>query len=64
MLATGCGASRLVKVAPDGGTPKEKAVPSGTLAMTLEGQDERLSAVVLALGVAPRAGTHRQDAIE
>ena len=64
MLATGCGASRLVKVAPDGGTPKDKGVPSGTLAMTLEAQDERLSAVLLVLAVAPRAETHRQAAIE
>lgn len=64
MLATGCGASRLVKVAPGGGTSKDKGVPSSTLAMTLEAQDERLSAVLLALAIAPRAETHRQAAIE
>jgi tetratricopeptide (TPR) repeat protein len=64
MLAAGCGVPRLVKTAPDGGTPKGKGVPSATLAMTLEAQDERLSAVLLALAIAPRAETHRQTALE
>ena len=64
MLAAGCGVPRLVKTAPDEGTPKGKGVPSGTLAMTLEAQDERLSAVLLALAIAPRAATHRQAALE
>ena len=40
------------------------ARPSGTLAMTLEGQDERLSAALLAVAVAPRAETYRQLARE
>ena len=38
---------------------------SSTLAMTLEAQDERLSAVLLALAIAPRdAEIHRQAALE
>ena len=64
MLAAACASPKLVKTAPGGGAPKEKGAPSGTLAMTIEAQDERLSAVLLALAIAPRAETHRQAALE
>jgi len=69
MLVAGCASPKLVKTTPDAAAPKPntarpKGVASGTLAMTLEAQDERLSAVLLALAIAPRAETHRQAAIE
>ena len=62
LLAVGCGSARLVKTAPP--APDVRARPSGTLGMTLEGQDERLSAALLAVTVAPRAETYRQLARE
>ena len=62
LLAVGCGSARLVKtVPPTSGVP---ARPSGTLAMTLEAQDERLSVALLAVAIAPNAETYRQLARE
>lgn len=64
-LAAGCGSLRAVKTAaarPPAARPA--AQPSKTLAATLESQDTRLAASLLAVAVAPRAETYRHLARE
>jgi tetratricopeptide (TPR) repeat protein len=74
ILTTGCGSLHVVKTTGDASrsareagnsSPSDRSArPSKTLAMTLESQDGRLAAAILAVGVAPRADTYRQLARE
>ena len=68
LLVTGCGAAKLVKTSPPASTAPARppglperlnGVPSSTFAFTLESQDERLQAALLAVTIAPRAETYR-----
>jgi tetratricopeptide (TPR) repeat protein len=64
MLAAGCGSLRAVNTTAAQPAPRDHAAPSRTMASTLEAQDSRLAAALLAVAAAPRAETYRHLARE
>src|SRR5688500_4537242 len=65
MLVSACGSHRIAAALPDapkasGESRPAKAVPVPVMAMTLESQDQRLAAALLAVDIAPGAETYRQ----
>ena len=65
ILTAGCGSLHVVKTTPaPPSAPRENATASNTMAATLEAQDSRLAAALLAVAVAPRAETYRHLARE
>jgi len=67
LLATGCGSLHVVKTTGRAPAPSHDgnagsgsgAAPAPTFTATLEAQDSRLSAALLAVAIAPRAATYR-----
>lgn len=60
VLVSACGAHRIAAALPDAPKPSAPSRPAQVMAMTLESQDQRLAAALLAVNIAPRAGTYRQ----
>ena len=64
VLVSACGSHRIAAGLPDAPKAPEQARPAKVMAMTLESQDQRLAAALLAVNIAPRAETHRLVAQE
>jgi tetratricopeptide (TPR) repeat protein len=63
-LVSACGSHRIAAAAPDGPKPSARPPAPQTMALTLESQDQRLAAALLAVAIAPRADTYRHAARE
>src|SRR5687768_475461 len=60
MLVSACGSHRIAAALPDAPKASGESRTAKTFAMTLESQDQRLAAALLAVNIAPRAETYRQ----